>query len=66
LLALPIPIISDEVQAQVQDAVRQASQARRLANQLLIAAKHAVEIAIEDSESAALNFLDAAFTSESQ
>jgi hypothetical protein len=66
LLALPIPIISDEVQAQVQDAVRQASQARRLANQLLIAAKHAVEIAIEDSESAAQNFLDAAFTSESQ
>lgn len=66
LLALPFPVISHAVQAQVQAAVRQATQGRQHANQLLTAAKRAVEIAIEDSELAALGYLDGASTSESK
>lgn len=55
LLALPIPAIAPSVQPQVQDAVRQSAHARqRGASRLLDAANRAVEIAIEDSEAAAL------------
>lgn len=60
LLALPIPAIAPSVQAQVQDAVRQSAHARQRASRLLDAAKRAVEIAIEDSEAAALAHLTAA------
>lgn len=60
LLALPIPAIAPSVQAQVQDAVRQSAHARQRATRLLDAAKRAVEIAIEDSEAAALAHLAAA------
>lgn len=60
LLALPIPAIAPSVQAQVQDAVRQSAHARQRATRLLDAAKRAVEIAIEDSEAAALAYLAAA------
>ncbi|MEF8736835.1 MAG: hypothetical protein V5B35_09655 [Candidatus Accumulibacter necessarius] len=57
LLALPIPAIATSVQAQVQQAVHQSAQARQRATRLLEAAKRAVEIAIEDSESRALKYL---------
>ena len=57
LLALPIPAIPSSTQAQVQQAVRQSAQARQRATYLLDAAKRAVEIAIEESEAAALRFL---------
>lgn len=57
LLALPIPAISPDVQAQVQDAVRQSAHARHRATRLLDAAKRAVEIAIEEGEPAALRHL---------
>lgn len=60
LMAMPIPAIAPSVQAQVQDAVRQSVQARQRATHLLDAAKRAVEIAIEDSEAAALAYLAAA------
>lgn len=60
LLALPIPAIAPSVQAQVQDAVRQSAHARQRATRLLDAAKRAVEIAIEDSEAAALAYLASA------
>jgi restriction endonuclease S subunit len=60
LLALPIPAIAPSAQAQVQHAVRQSAQARQRAAGLLDAAKRAVEIAIEDSEAAALAHLAAA------
>jgi len=60
LLALPIPAIAPSVQAQVQDAVRQSAHARQRATRLLDAAKRAVQIAIEDSEAAALAHLAAA------
>lgn len=58
LLALPIPAIAPSVQAQVQDAVRQSAHARQRATRLLDAAKRAVELAIEESESAALRSLE--------
>jgi len=64
LLALPIPAIPSGTQAQVQQAVRQSAQARQRATRLLDAAKRAVEIAIEDSEAAALAYLAAANPSE--
>jgi hypothetical protein len=60
LLALPIPAIPSGTQAQVQQAVRRSAQARQRATRLLDAAKRAVEIAIEDSEAAALAYLAAA------
>jgi type I restriction enzyme S subunit len=60
LLALPIPAIPSGTQAQVQQAVRRSAQARQRATRLLDAAKRAVEMAIEDSEAAALAYLAAA------
>lgn len=60
LLALPIPAITPVVQVQVQCAVRQSANARQHAARLLDAAKRAVEIAIEDSEAAALAYLPSA------
>lgn len=57
LLALPIPAIAPNVQAEVQHAVRQSAQARQRATRLLDTAKRAVEIAIEDGESLALQHL---------
>lgn len=57
LLALPIPAIAPEVQTEVQQAVQHAAQARQRTTRLLDAAKRAVEIAIEDSEAAALDYL---------
>lgn len=62
LLALPIPAISPSVQVQIQNAVRQSAHARQHAARLLDAAKRAVEIAIEDSEAAALAYLAQAST----
>lgn len=57
LLALPIPAIDPVAQQQVTLAVRQSIDARRRAACLLDAARRAVEIAIEDSEAAALAYL---------
>lgn len=57
LLALPIPSIPSDVQTRVEGAVRQSAQARQRATRLLGAAKRAVEIAIEENESAALRYL---------
>jgi hypothetical protein len=58
LLALPIPRIDQETQRAVSAAVQAAQQSRQRATQLLDAAKRAVEIAIEDSEAAALAYLE--------
>lgn len=57
LLALPFPHIEAPVQAQIVANVRAAQASRRRATDLLDAAKRAVEIAIEDSEAAALQYL---------
>jgi hypothetical protein len=60
LLALPFPGIAEPVQAEIVASVRAAHQAKRRAQALLEAAKRAVEIAIEDSEAAALVWLEQA------
>lgn len=58
LLSIPLPDAVAAVSAEVMAIVQQGFAARSRARQLLDAAKRAVEIAIEDSESAALAFLD--------
>lgn len=57
LLALPFPRIDASVQTQVAANVRAAQASRQRAADLLDAAKRAVEIAIEDSEAVALQYL---------
>ncbi|WP_432740921.1 hypothetical protein ABXJ76_12560 [Methylobacter sp. G7] len=57
LLAIPIPRIEAATQILVAENVRAAQSNRCRAAELLEAAKHAVEIAIEDSEEAALFYL---------
>ena len=59
LLALPIPNIPETTQRAIEKSVQAARQAKARATQHLDAAKRAVEIAIEDSEAAALQFLEA-------
>ncbi len=58
LLAMPMPRIDAATQAQIVAAVRAAQASRRRAAELLDAAKRAVEIAIEESETAALAWLE--------
>lgn len=59
LLSLPIPAIDAKTRHAIQQSVRDAASSRERANRLLDAAKRAVEIAIEDSEAAALAYWDA-------
>lgn len=51
-------VAPEHIQAQVRQSVEASFQAKQRATQLLDAAKHAVEIAIEDSEAAALAYLE--------
>lgn len=60
LMALPIPAIDSSTQRTIQQSVRDAARSREKANNLLSAAKRAVEIAIEDSETSALTYLQSA------
>jgi hypothetical protein len=57
LLALPVPHIEEGTQETIKAAVLASRQAKQRATQLLDAAKRAVEIAIEESEDAALAHL---------
>ncbi len=57
LLSIPVPDAVATVSAEVTRIVQQGFAARRRARQLLDAAKRAVEIAIEDSEAAAVAHL---------
>jgi type I restriction enzyme S subunit len=57
LLALPLPEIEVAAQEVIVSAVRSAHSARKRAHDLLAQAKRAVEIAIENSEAAALEYL---------
>lgn len=57
LLALPFPHISEANCRAVVSSVRAAHAARTRARSLLTAAQRAVEIAMEDSEAAAINYL---------
>ena len=58
IFGLHIPKIDRTIEAQVVDNIHDAKAAKVQAVQLLEAAKHAVEIAIEDTEDAAMAFLD--------
>ncbi len=57
LLALPFHPIAKDAETAIIQAVQSAHDARRQAHALLKAAKRAVEIAIEDSEAVALEYL---------
>lgn len=57
LLALPVPHMEEGTQETIKAAVLASRQAKQRATQLLDAAKRAVEIAIEESEDAALAHL---------
>lgn len=57
VLRLPIPIISTETQEKISDLVIQSHTARRKAKALLEKAKRAVEIAIEENEERAIEFI---------
>lgn len=57
LLALPLPQMEEGTQETIKAAVLASRQAKQRATQLLDAAKRAVEIAIEESEDAALAHL---------
>lgn len=57
LLALPVPHIEEGTQETIKAAVLASRQAKQRATQLLDAVKRAVEIAIEESEDAALAHL---------
>jgi type I restriction enzyme, S subunit len=58
LLTLPIPKILDKVSTQIITQVRQAHVARQQAQAFLTKAKRAVEVAIEEGEAAALEFIN--------
>lgn len=57
LLNLHVPDIIASISQELSDSVKAATSARQRAAELLDAAKRAVEIAIEDSEAAALAYL---------
>ena len=57
LLALPFPKLEDATSEKIVASVQSSHAARRRAHALLEKAKRAVEIAIEQSEAAALQFL---------
>ena len=58
ILGLPLPSVDGAKEKAVVAAVQEGRAARARAHSLLDAAKRAVEIAIEDSEAAALAYLD--------
>jgi len=58
VLRLPIPIISIETQEKISGLVIQSHAARREAKALLEKAKRAVEIAIEENEERAIEFIE--------
>ncbi|WP_157651202.1 hypothetical protein [Dechloromonas denitrificans] len=58
LLSLPMPLIDATTSDAICAAVKSSQASRQRAAELLEAAKRAVEIAIEDSEAAALNYLN--------
>jgi exonuclease VII small subunit len=58
LLNIPVPDAVLEASPKIDSVFRSAMQAKQEARQLLDRAKHAVEIAIENGESAALRYLE--------
>lgn len=58
LRSLRIPVLDQETRSAIADCVEQSLTSKDRSTQLLSATKRAVEIAIEDSEAAALAYLD--------
>ena len=58
VLNLPLPVVSEELQEKIAAQVSESFKLRRESEKLLFRAKKAVEIAIEQSEDAAIKFLD--------
>lgn len=56
-LSLPLPKIDEDIQAKISEQIKESFALRRKSKQLLEDAKRAVEIAIEQDEQAALNWL---------
>ena len=52
-----VPLVASNVQQEIRKAILSSREQRQRATQLLDAAKRAVELAIEDSEAAALSWL---------
>lgn len=57
LLALPVPVVSDDAQKAIRSLVRNAWESKRKGLAIMDKARRSVEIAVEDSESAALAHL---------
>ena len=53
-----VPIIDFDIQEQIADLINQSFDLKKQSEQLLEAAKRAVEIAIEDSEEVAMNYIN--------
>jgi type I restriction enzyme, S subunit len=58
ILNLSIPLIDESTQNRISDLVQQSFRLKKQSADLLIAAKHAVEIAIEQDEHTAIMFLE--------
>ena len=58
ILNLPIPILPIEKQAQIKLKIAESFNLRKQSKQLLECAKRAVEIAIEENEQAAIDWLE--------
>ncbi len=58
LASIILPKVSSEIQIQIRDKVSESFELRRRSRKLLDAAKRAVEIAIEQDESAAIEWLE--------
>ena len=58
ILNLPIPILPKEKQAQIQQKVIESFDLRKKSKHLLECAKRAVEIAIEQDEQKAIDWLE--------
>lgn len=56
--SLRIPVLDQETRSAIADCVEQSLTSKDRSTQLLSATKRAVEIAVEDSEAAALAYLD--------
>ena len=58
LMQIVLPLVAEEIQAQIQQKVTESFSLRQRSNHLLDCAKRAVEMAIEQDESTAIYWLD--------
>lgn len=54
VMNLPIPLLGDKIQKQIESKIKQSFALKEQSKQLLELAKHAVEVAIENSEESAM------------